>query len=56
MYAEVLEAFHLLLCSPIDVDGGVLTLLYPEVHDQLLRMVDVEGEVIYLAQQWPQTW
>jgi hypothetical protein len=31
------------------VDGGVLPLLSPEVHDQLLRFVDLEGEVIFLA-------
>ena len=49
MYAEELEAFHLLHCGPIDVDGGVLPLLSPEVHNQLLRFVDVKGEVIFLA-------
>jgi hypothetical protein len=31
------------------VDKGVLPLLFPEVHDQRLNFVDVEGEVIYLA-------
>ncbi|KAK6299546.1 hypothetical protein J4Q44_G00295790 [Coregonus suidteri] len=49
VYAEELEAFYLLHCGPVDVDGGVLSLLSPEVHDQLLRFVDVEGEVIFLA-------
>ena len=36
VYAEELEAFHLLYCCPVDVDRGVLPLLFPEVHDQLL--------------------
>jgi hypothetical protein len=31
------------------VDGGVLSLLSPEVHSHLLRFVDLEGEVIFLA-------
>ena len=33
---------------PVDMDRGVLLLLSPEVHDQLLRFV--EGEVIFLAE------
>ena len=47
VYTEDLEAFHLLHCVPVDVDGGVLPLLSPEVHDQLLCFV--EGKVIFLA-------
>ena len=31
VYAEELEAFHLLLFGPINVDSGVLALLFPEV-------------------------
>ena len=42
VYAEELETFHLLHCSPVDVDRGVLPLLFPEVHDQLHCFVDVE--------------
>ena len=49
VYTKELEAFHLLSCGPVDVDRVVLPLLFPEVHDQLLRFVDVEGEVIFLA-------
>ena len=49
VYTEELEAFHLLHCVPVDVDGGVLTLLSPEVHDQLLHFVDIVGEGIFLA-------
>ena len=41
-------SFHL-HCGPVNVDGGVRSLLSPEVHDQLLCFVDVEGEVIFLA-------
>jgi hypothetical protein len=48
VYAKELEAFHLLYCSPVKVDKGVLRLLSPEVHDQHLYFVDVEGEVIFL--------
>ena len=47
--AEELKAFYLLHHGPIDVEGGVLSLLFPEVHNQLLRFVDVEGEVIFLV-------
>ena len=32
MYAEELEAFHLLHCGPLDEDSGVLPLLFPEVR------------------------
>ena len=49
VYAEEPAAFHLLHCGPVDVDGVVLLQLSPEVHDQLLCVVDVEGEVIFLA-------
>jgi hypothetical protein len=31
VYAEELEAFHLLHCGSVDVDGDVLLLLFPEV-------------------------
>ena len=31
------------------MDGGVLPLLSPEVHDQLLCFVDHEGDDIFLA-------
>ena len=49
VYAEDVEAFHLLHCDPVNVDSGVLPLLFPEVHGLLLRFIDVEGEVIFLA-------
>ena len=32
VYSEELEAFHLLICGPIDVDSGVLPLPSTEVH------------------------
>ena len=47
--AEELEAFHFLHCIPVNVDGGMLLFLSPEVHDQHLHFVDIEGEVIFLA-------
>jgi hypothetical protein len=31
VYAEDLEAFHLLPCCPVDVDRGVIPLLFPEI-------------------------
>ena len=34
---------------PVDVDRGVLPLLFPEVHNHLLCFVDVECEVIFLT-------
>ena len=46
VYAEELKTFHLLHYCPIDVDRGVLPLLFPEVDDHLLCFVDVECEVI----------
>ena len=42
VYAKELEGFHLLHCGPVDVDKGVLPLLFPEVYDQLLCFVDIE--------------
>jgi hypothetical protein len=33
----------------LSVDRGVFPLLFPEVHDQLLHFIDIEGEVIFLA-------
>ena len=42
VHAEELETFHLLHYCPVDVDIGVLPLLFPEVHDNLLCFVDVE--------------
>jgi hypothetical protein len=33
VYAEELEAFYLLHCGSVDVDRGMLPLLFPEVHD-----------------------
>jgi hypothetical protein len=47
VYARELEDFHHLHCGP--VDRGVPPLLFPEFHEQLLRFVDIEGEVIFLA-------
>ena len=47
VHAKELEAFHPL--HSLSMDGCVLPLLSPKVHNQLLRFVDFEGEVIFLA-------
>jgi hypothetical protein len=46
VFSEELEAFDPLQCGPVFVDEGVLSLLSPIVHDQILRFVDFE--VIFL--------
>lgn len=48
VHAVECEAFHPLHYGP--VDGGVLSLLSPEVHVQLFCFVDFEEEVIFLLQ------
>ena len=40
---------HLLQYSPFNVNEGVLGPPFPVVHDQLLCLGDVEGEVVVLA-------
>ena len=49
MYTEELKTFHLLHCCPVDVESGVLPLLFPEVHGHLLSFADIETEVIFLT-------
>ena len=49
MDTEELETLNLLHYSPIDVDGGMLVTLFPVVHDQLLCLADIEGEVVVLV-------
>ena len=49
VHVQELKSFDLLYCGPVDVDRGALSLLSPEVHNQLFRFVVVEGEVIFLA-------
>ena len=41
-FVSDLSAFHLPHCGHVDVDRGVLLLLFPGGHDQLLCFVDVE--------------
>ena len=43
--SKELEAFNLLHCSPVDENGGVLSPLFPVVHNRLLCLDHVEGEV-----------
>ena len=40
---EALDPFHY---SPVDVNGGVLAPPFPVVHDQLVCLAHVEGEVV----------
>ena len=42
VYAKELKTYYPLHYCPIDVDSGVLPLLFPEVHNHLLCFVDVE--------------
>ena len=49
MDAKELEALNLLHYSPVDENGGVLGPLFPVVHNHLLRLDHVEGEVVVLA-------
>ena len=44
-----LEALNLLNCSPVDENGGVLCPLFPVIHNHLLCLDHVEGEVVILA-------
>jgi hypothetical protein len=46
---EELEAFNPRHCGPVDVNRGMISLLSPAVQDQLLCLVDIGGEVIFLA-------
>jgi hypothetical protein len=47
--AEELEALDQLYFSPVDVNGGALGPLFPLVHNHLLCIADIEGEVFGLA-------
>ncbi len=47
---KVLEAVHPLHRGPVDDKGGVVPpLLLPKVHNQLLSLADVQGEVVVLT-------
>ena len=49
MDTKELEALNLLHYSPVDENGGVLSPPFPAVHDQLLCLDHVQGEVVGLA-------
>ena len=40
------EALNLLHCIPVDANGGVLGPLFPLVHNHLLCLGHVEGDVV----------
>ena len=44
-----LEDLDLLHYSPVDENGGVLGPPFPEVHNHLLSLDHIEGEVVVLA-------
>ena len=44
-----LEALNLHHCSPVDENGGVLDPPFPVIHNHLLHLDHVEGEVVILA-------
>ena len=47
--AKELEALNLLHYSPVDENGGVLGPPFSVVHNHLLRLDHIEGEVVVLA-------
>ena len=49
MDTEELVTLNPLHYSLVDVNGGMLSPPFPVVHDQLLCLADVEGEVVVLA-------
>ena len=49
MDTKELEALNLLHYSPVDENGGVLGLPFPVVHNHLLCLDHIEGEVVVLA-------
>ena len=49
MDTNELEALNLLHYSPVDENGGLLGPPFPVVHNQLLCLDHVEGEVVVLA-------
>jgi hypothetical protein len=49
VYDKELKTYYPLHYCPVDVDRGVLPLLFPEVHNNLLCFVDVECDVIFLT-------
>ena len=47
---EALDPFYFI---PIDVDRGMFSFTLPEIDDNLLRFVDIEGEIIVVAPNSP---
>jgi len=43
---EALEPFYF---APVDVDRGMFSFTLSEVDDNLLRFVDIEGEIMFAA-------
>ena len=49
IWTQKLEAFDPFYFVPIDVDRGMFSFMLREVDDNLLRFVDIEGEIIVVA-------
>ena len=49
MDTKELETLDPLYYSSINVNGGLFGLPFPVVHDQLLCLAHIEGEVVVLA-------
>ena len=49
MDTKELETLDPLHYNPVDVNGGLFGPLFPVVHDQLLCLAHIEGEVVVLA-------
>ena len=49
MDTKELETLNTLHYSPVDVNGGLSGPLFPVVHDQLLCLAHIDGEVVVLA-------
>ena len=49
MDTKELEALNILNCSPVDENGGMLGPLFPVVHNHLLCLDHIEGEIVVLA-------
>ena len=52
MDTKELETLNLLNYSPVDVNGGLFGPPFPVVYNQLLRLENIEGEVVVLAPHW----
>ena len=55
MDTKELETLDPLHTSPFNVNGGLFSPLFPVVHDQLICLAHIAGEVVVLAPHWQYT-